>query len=84
MWAYHENVPIAVTAWEAALAAYDNVVNTSTDLADDVLPAIQVETTSTVSVQAEPIATSSQKYCGLRTCAGYREGTQPRGKRCPG
>ena len=64
MWAYHENVPIAVTAWEAALAAYDNVVNTSTDLADDVLPAIPVEPPPTASVQAEPIATSSQKYAG--------------------
>ena len=64
MWAYHENVPIAVTAWEAALAAYDNVVNTSTDLADEVLPAIPVETTSTASVQAEPVAASSQKYAG--------------------
>ena len=64
MWAYHENVTIAVTAWEAALAAYENVVNTSTDLADDVLAAIPVETTSTASMQAEPAATSSQKYAG--------------------
>ena len=64
MWAYHENVPIAVTAWEAALAAYDNVVSTSIGSADDVLPAIPVETTSTASVQKVPAATSSQKYAG--------------------
>ncbi len=64
MWAYHENVPIAVTAWEAALAAYDNVVSTSTGSADDVPPAILVETTSTANVQKVPAATSSQKYAG--------------------
>ena len=25
MWAYHENVPIAVTAWQATSTAYDSV-----------------------------------------------------------
>ena len=47
MWAYHENVPIAVTAWHAASVAYDTVVSFSKEAASDATTAISEEIRST-------------------------------------
>ena len=64
MWAYHENVPIAVTAWHAASVAYDTVVSFSKEAASDATTAISEEIRSTPDVQETSRATNSQKYAG--------------------
>ena len=64
MWAYHENVPIAVTAWQAASAAYDSVASLAKDAASDASTAISEEISSTSGVQETSRATTSQKYAG--------------------
>ena len=64
MWAYHENVPIAVTAWQAASAAYDGVVSFSKEAASDASTTISEELRSSPDVQEASGATNSQKYAG--------------------
>ena len=78
MWAYHENVPIAVTAWQAASVAYDTVVSFSKEAASDATTAISEEIRSTPDVQETSRATNSQKYAGgmsraERKCTGVAE-----------
>ena len=63
MWAYHENVPIAVTAWQVASDAYDRVANFSKEAASNAVTAISEETRSTPETQ-EALAANSQKYVG--------------------
>ena len=64
MWAYHENVSIAVTVWQAASAAYDSVASFSKEAASDATTAISEEIRSTPDVQEASRATDSQKYAG--------------------
>ena len=64
MWAYHENVPIAVTAWQAASTAYSSVASFSEKAASDATTAISEEIRSTPDVQEALRATNSQKYAG--------------------
>ena len=64
MWAYHENVPIAVTAWQAASAAYDSVASFSKETASDASTVISEEIRSTPDAQEASGETNSQKYAG--------------------
>ena len=64
MWAYHEKVPIAVTAWQAASVAYDAVVSFSKEAASDATTAITEEIRSTPDTQEASRAANSQKYAG--------------------
>lgn len=65
MWAYHENVPIAVTAWRAASTTYQTVASFSKEATSDATTAISSEEiSSTPDVQKAPRATTSQKYAG--------------------
>ena len=64
MWAYHENVPIAVTAWQAASTAYSSVASFSKEAARDAHTAISERIRSTPAVQEASRATTSQKYAG--------------------
>ena len=64
MWAYHEEVPIALTAWQPASAAYETVASFSKDAASDATTAISEEIRSTPAVQGASQATTSQKYAG--------------------
>ena len=64
MWAYHENVPIAVTAWQAASTAYGGVASFSKEAASDATTAISEEIRSTPDVQEVSRATKPQKYAG--------------------
>ena len=64
MWAYHEEVPIAVTAWQPASAAYETVASFSKDAASDATTAISEEIRSIPAVQGASQATTSQKYAG--------------------
>ncbi len=64
MWAYHEDVPIAVTAWQAASVAYDSVASLSKEVASDATTAISEEISSTPAVQEVSRATKPQKYAG--------------------
>ena len=64
LWAYHENVPIAVTAWQTASDAYDSVASFSKEAASDASTAISEEIRSTPDVQDASRATNSQKYAG--------------------
>lgn len=64
MWAYHENVPIAVTAWQIASSAYDSVTTFSKEAASDATTAISQEFESTPSVPEVSRATTPQKYVG--------------------
>ena len=64
MWAYHENVPIAVTAWQAASIAYSSVAGFSKEAASNATTAISEEIRSTPAVQEASRATNSQKYAG--------------------
>lgn len=63
MWAYHENVPVAVTAWHTASDAFVSVASFSKEKANDAITAISVETRSTPGAQ-EGLAADSQKYAG--------------------
>ena len=58
MWAYHEDVPVAVSAWDAALTAYESVAGLSARLADDVSSAIP----SDVDLRRPSGETKQQKY----------------------
>ena len=60
MWAYHENVPIAVTSWRVASTAYDSVASFIKEAARDATTAISEEFESTLDVPA----TTPQKYVG--------------------
>ncbi len=64
LWAFHENVPIAVTAWQTASDAYDSVASFSKEAASDASTAISEEIRSTPDVQDASRATNSQKYAG--------------------
>ena len=63
MWAYHESVPIAVTAWQAASDAYDIVASFSEEAASDAFTAISEEIRATSEAQ-EALVVKSQKYAG--------------------
>ena len=54
MWAYHENVPIAVTAWEAASTAYSSVASFSREAVSDATTAISEEIRPTPDVGIPP------------------------------
>ena len=64
MWAYHENVPISVTAWQAASAAYDSLASFSKEAASDASTVISEEIRSTPHAQEALGETNSQKYAG--------------------
>lgn len=64
MWAYNENVPVAVSAWQATSTAYDNLANMLADSANDMSTAMSESLRSTPAVQDESGATTSQKYAG--------------------
>ena len=64
MYAYHENVPIAVTAWQVASNAYDSVASVSKEAASDATTAISEEFESTPDVPDESRATTHQNYVG--------------------
>ena len=64
MWAYHENVPIAVTAWQATSTAYDSVASFSKEAASDASTAISEDINSSPDVQEASRATNPQKYAG--------------------
>ena len=64
MWAYHENVPIAVTAWQATSTAYDSVAGFSKEAASDASTAISEDINSSPDVQEASRATNPQKYAG--------------------
>ena len=53
MWAYHENVPIAVTAWQAASTAYSSVASFSREAASDATTAISEEIRPTPDVSVK-------------------------------
>ena len=60
MWAYHEEVPIAVTAWQAASVAYETVVSFSKDVASDATTAMSEEIRSTPDVDPPPSSFSRE------------------------
>ena len=62
MWAYHEDVPVAVSAWDAALTAYESVAGLSASLADDVSSAIPSDATSDADFRRLSEETRQQKY----------------------
>lgn len=64
MWAYSENVPVAVSAWQATSTAYDNLANMLADSASNMSTAMSENLTTTPAVQDESGATASQKYAG--------------------
>ncbi len=64
MWAYHEDMPIAVNAWKAASAAYDKLASFSKDVASDAITAISEEIRSTPDAQEASQAANSPKYAG--------------------
>lgn len=52
MWAYHEDVPIAVTAWQAASTSYSSLSSFSKEAASDAATAISEEIRSTPDADA--------------------------------
>ena len=64
MWAYHENVPIAVAAWQAASAAYDSVTSFSKEAVGDASTTASEEVRSSSDVQEASGATNLQKHAG--------------------
>lgn len=59
MWAYHENVPIAVIAWQAASDAYDSMASFSKEAASDASTAISEEIRATPATQKAASDTST-------------------------
>ena len=60
MWAYHENVPIAVTAWQATSVAYETVASFSKEAASDATTAMSEEVRSTPDVGTPPSSFSRE------------------------
>ena len=64
MWGYHENVPLAVTAWQTTSVAYHKVMSFSKEAAIDATTAISEEIRSAPDTQEASRATNSQNYAG--------------------
>ena len=89
MWAYHENVPIAVTVWQAASDAYDSVASFSKETANDATTAISENMGSSQDTQE---AGQPHARCNIRgdhilpRCAGdiaSNKLTEVRGRESP-
>ena len=59
MWAYHENVPIAVTVWQATSDASDRVASFAKEAASDATTAISENMRASQNAQDRDSRTSS-------------------------